>query len=281
MKTKFFFPVLCALMMCLAACEPTNDPSNSNGGSTSSKAFDKNGAVANGVFSVGENKQVKFSRGNLQYQASTKTWRFAENQYDYIGEDDKNISATYTGWIDLFGWGTGNNPTNAYPDDEGYLTFVDWGTNKITNGGNKANMWRTLSKDEWTYLFEGRAHASHLYGLATIKTLSSRILGIIIMPDNWVASTVPFYEGMEGRKNNEYTLDEWNELQKSGAIFLPPSGYRDGTEMHCVGRYGIYWSCTPCSEDYAYDVDFNDGRLLLRDPTHRYYGLSVRLAQDL
>lgn len=282
MKTKFLFPALCALMMCLVACEPTNDPSNSNGGSTGSKeTFDKNGAVANGVFSVGEGKQVKFSRGNLQYQASTNTWRFAENQYDYIGEDNKNISATYTGWIDLFGWGTGNNPTNASKNNEDYSTFVDWGTNKITNGGNKANMWRTLSKEEWTYLFEGRAHASHLYGLATIKTLSSKTYGIVIMPDNWVASTLPFYEGMKGWNNNEYTLDEWNELQKLGAVFLPASGYRYGTGVDDVGSGGRYWSSTPYDEDDAYGVYFIDSRLNPQRDLDRSYGRSVRLAQDL
>ena len=37
------------------------------------------GAI-NGVFSVASNKKVYFSQGNLQYQASTRTWRFAEHQ---------------------------------------------------------------------------------------------------------------------------------------------------------------------------------------------------------
>ena len=42
------------------------------------------GAI-NGLFSVSPSKQVYFSQGNLQYQASTNTWRFAEHQYDYVG----------------------------------------------------------------------------------------------------------------------------------------------------------------------------------------------------
>lgn len=33
-----------------------------------------------GLFSVSADKQVYFSKGDLQYQASTDTWRFAENQ---------------------------------------------------------------------------------------------------------------------------------------------------------------------------------------------------------
>lgn len=79
----------------------------------------------NGAFSVSENSVVCFSKGNLQYQASTNTWRFAEHQWDYVGgtesasntsygnvyendvQCDNNLrSSTYDGWIDLFGWGT-------------------------------------------------------------------------------------------------------------------------------------------------------------------------------
>lgn len=36
--------------------------------------------VINALFSVSSTQKVYFSKGNLQYQASTKTWRFAENQ---------------------------------------------------------------------------------------------------------------------------------------------------------------------------------------------------------
>ncbi len=76
------------------------------------------GAI-NGKFSVASGKQVYFSKGNLQYQASSNTWRFAEHQYDFVGDDTNGnvsvgsdkcnnalISSSYTGWIDLFGWGT-------------------------------------------------------------------------------------------------------------------------------------------------------------------------------
>lgn len=267
MKSRLFFPALYALMMCLAA----------NG----QNAFDQNGAVTNGVFSVGENKQVKFSRGNLQYQASTNTWRFAENQYDYIGDDNENISATYNGWIDLFGWGTGNNPTNASGEFDDYSATIDWGTNKIANGGNTPDLWRTLSRDEWQYLFEGRPHASHLFGRATIRLSSFEIHGIIIMPDNWVASTLPLNEGMKGWSNNVYSFDEWNELQNAGAIFLPASGDRYGTNVDTVGDSGGYWSSTPYNNIRAYYLYFDAENF---DPYYfssRRTGLSVRLVQDL
>ena len=108
-----------------------------------------------GLFSVSATKQVHFSQGNLQYQASTNTWRFAEHQYDYVGtqtadergnyggnvsgSDNRSISSTYSGWIDLFGWGTGSNPTLSSTSYMDYGTFVDWGGNPISNGGNTVN----------------------------------------------------------------------------------------------------------------------------------------------
>ena len=82
-----------------------------------------------GVFSVSPTKKVRFSQGNLQYQASTNTWRFAEHQYDYVGGngngnvyengvqcDNRNSSSLYGGWIDVFGWGTSgyHDPSDIY-----------------------------------------------------------------------------------------------------------------------------------------------------------------------
>ena len=72
------------------------------------------GAI-NGLFSVSASQQVYFSQGNLQYKASTNTWKFAENQWDMIGSENSNISENYVGWIYLFGWGTsGWNSGNTY-----------------------------------------------------------------------------------------------------------------------------------------------------------------------
>ena len=99
--------------------------------------FDNNGASV-AVFSVAQGSTVHFSRGNLQYQASTGMWRFAEHQYDHMGSANRNISSDNTGWIDLFGWGTGNNPTKNSPNNSDYASFSDWGNNTISNGsGNK------------------------------------------------------------------------------------------------------------------------------------------------
>lgn len=78
----------------------------------------EDGSGIPGTFSVSATKKVFFSKGNLQYQASTNTWRFAENQYDYIGSAAGNITnaddrATQSNWIDIFSWATSGYDNTA------------------------------------------------------------------------------------------------------------------------------------------------------------------------
>ena len=88
------------------------------------------GAIS-GKFTINaEGDQVRFSQGNLQYVASTDTWQFATNQWDYIGNAVGNTTddpdrATQSDPIDMFGWGTGNNPTTVSSDNADYTTFTD------------------------------------------------------------------------------------------------------------------------------------------------------------
>jgi len=118
------------------------------------------GAI-NGLFSVSYNNQVWFSKGNLQYNASLNSWRFAEKQWDYIGNDNSNISSSYDGWIDFYGWGTSGynhgatcyQPWSVSQDNDSYLVYgmegynlvdetkqADWGYNPIVNGGQGARL---------------------------------------------------------------------------------------------------------------------------------------------
>ena len=208
-----------------------------------------------GKFSVSAGKQVQFSQGNLQYQASTSTWRFAENQYDTIGAANDNISSTYDGWIDFFGWGTGANPTLASTNDADYATFTDWGVNKISNGGDEADMWRTLTKNEWKYLFFTRANAAILFALGSVNGVN----GLIILPDSWTlpedaSFTASTTQGLEGKgqyykndsgnnySDNSYTVEQWAVMESAGAVFLPAAGCRTGTHAWGIGEDAFYFS---------------------------------------
>ena len=234
--------------------------------------------VLPGAFSVSAMQQVHFSQGNLQYQASTGTWRFAEHQYDYVGSANSNISSTYSGWIDLFGWGTGNNPTLAFTDYTYYSTFVDWGSNAIINGGNAVNQWRTLTQSEWDYLLNTRTNASSKIGIGNIDGVG----GLIILPDSWTqpSGCPQFNPGLASSygdwPRNSYTVAQWAQMESAGAVFLPAAGYRYGTNVNYVGINGNYWSSTPNNEHYAYSMYFGSSYLDAASSNSRVDGFSVR-----
>jgi len=125
----------------------------SGGGTVPTGAID-------GQFSVSATQQVYFSKGNLRYQASTDTWKFADNQYDIVGESNSYMSSSYSGWIDLFGCGTSGynhgavcyQPWSTSTNNSDYYAYgsptynlydqtgkADWGYNQISNGGNTEN----------------------------------------------------------------------------------------------------------------------------------------------
>ena len=253
-----------------------------------------------GLFTINaDGDQVWFSQGNLQYQASTDTWRFAENQYDYVGQVGENtygcdgnvyengvrsrndyIDIAYSGWIDLFGWGTGSNPTLHTANYVDYTNFVDWGVNAISNGGNADNIWRTLTNDEWTYLMLTRTGAANKWGTGSVNGMH----GIILLPDSWTLPDGGHFSagGNESWNNwtrNTYTNSEWMEMETAGAIFLPAAGYR-GWMTFFIGYQGVYWSSTGSSTGEGRVFSFYHNIITCNSSMSSYNGGSVRLVRD-
>ncbi|MBP5501668.1 MAG: Ig domain-containing protein [Bacteroidales bacterium] len=232
------------------------------------------------AFSVSETKQVYFSSGNLQYYYKNMEWRFAPLQYDCIGSGNKNISDDYDGYIDLFGWGTGNNPTLASNAPADYATFSNWG-DKIKDG----NEWQTLTADEWYYLIHSRENASEKYGVAEV----AGVQGLILLPDGWkLPEGLSFKSGLTAfdvrgqeyyKTINNYSAEEWRKMESAGAVFLPAAGYRLGTSVDVVGDYGWYWTSSFEIFDDAVARKLYFGSFMA-DATYgcgRFCGCSVRL----
>lgn len=259
------------------------------------------------AFSVSADQQVYFSPGNLQYRASTNTWRFAINPWDFIGSANSNISETYDGWIDLFGWGTsgyhepndyynehyqpwststsngsyyglnynyyGYGPSTSRPSPNltGSSANYDWGYNAILNGSNQENSgWRTLTKDEWVYVFNTRSTPSDLlYAMANVNSVN----GVILLPDDWSADCFALSNTNTSNasfSSNTLTLSQWNALEQYGAVFLPAAGDRYGTSVYNVGSSGYYWSASYYDNKKAYSVFFDDGSLNASRDFDRY-----------
>ena len=245
--------------------------------------------VLPGLFTInGNGDQVHFSQGNLQYQASTGTWQFAGHQYGYIGSPNANISATNTGWIDLFGWGTGSNPTLSSTNYSDYGTSANWGNNAISNGGNAANQWHTLSQAEWTYLLNTRSNTTNL-GTADARYAKGKVnnvRGVIIFPDGYThpaCVAVPTginSTGSTGLNQNNYTIAQWGEMEAAGAVFLPAAGYRVGTSVFDACNDGYYWSSGLRTTAKAWGMAFDSDNFYIPLSFNRNYGFSVRLVQD-
>jgi len=251
----------------------------------------------NGEFNLCD-KKIWFSKGNLQYNASSNTWRFAEHQYDIAGAANANISDSYNGWIDLFGWATSgiNTPVeNTYfqpwntdntnkanygsgitSSDVNWATAhanYDWGENAIYNGGNTPNSgWRTLTADEWYCLMEKRDGAT-VNSASKIRHAWATIdghRGLILFPDGGTFTageftTIPstssgFYNDMD-YKTTTCTLEQWAALETKGCVFLPAAGKRSGTTVDSrteINFIGAYWSSTA------------------KDGTNAYYGYAFK-----
>ena len=253
-----------------------------------------------GVFSVSDSKQVTFSKGNLQYIQSTDTWSFASTQYEIIGIDNligdsvsftdygdrKDAGTALADKIDLFGVSTSTNyfGANISKNNADYSgSFVDWGTNQIDN--DAPNTWRTLTLDEWEYLFSSRANANELFGIAQVNGIN----GLILLPDNWVCpdglifkSGGVAYRDCEGADcyagYQTFTTEQWSKLETEGAVFLPAAGWRWGARVMNVKFQGAYWTAT---SDDGIGPTIDTAGPTVHSGTPNYVGRSVRLVKDL
>ena len=301
-----------------------------------------------GLFSVSENRKVRFSQGNLQFNPDDNVWRFAEDQWDFVGgtcfddslgemnvgtvyangakSDNTKVFKYYPGWIDLYGWATSgwdNGNTYYHPYDfTGHISEIwhmsndcafygppdnvdltgnyaqaDWGVhNTISNGGSR--QWRTPSVDEFNYLLLSRETPS---GILFAKAIVGGVRGLVVLPDDWNASTYPFrVVNMDcDYYENKITCGEWLDvLEPAGAVFLPAAGRRfqwmgetsiTYSYQESMSSYseGNYWTSSACEDmvDGAKNIWFGGTDGALYYPYFEYrswrcYGFSVRLVSD-
>ena len=266
------------------------------------------GAI-NGKFTINANgDQVYFSKGNLKY--SNGTWSFHEHQYDRCFTTDGDVSLYYTanGTFDLFGWGTSgwggsvatyyrpwdtdNSDGNLYgPTGTNNLTGsyarADWGVNNaISNGGGQAGQWRTLTKEEWDYVFNNTQRGTRLGSVDHARFAKAKVAnvqGVILFPDTYthpsgVALPVGVNEtGDTGWNGNNYSMTEFGHMEDNGAVFLPAAGNRNGTLVISVGGVCYYWSASFSSSSNAISVYLFKNYLHASNGGNRCIGQSVRL----
>ena len=241
-----------------------------------------------GLFTVGQGQQVLFSNGNLLYSPvgthagvegnnMPGTWLFDTRNVYRDGDNGNSYLQS------IFYWHSANSPN--YP---GYFTsgaaFADWGVNSISNGGSQCGQWRTLTSDEWNHLFNSRTDASSKYGAGNVNGVH----GMVVLPDNWTLPSgctftpgfMPESETDNRWSHNSYTLDQWAEMSRAGAVFLVANGYRMHMKINRFGQnYGYYWASTPSDNESAFCTFFNTSDVDMYT-IGRESEISVRLVMD-
>lgn len=305
--------MIAALLLLLAAgasaqCE------TSEGGTASVKIYRAVKPLLEGVFSVTDTTQVRFSKGNLKYQASTGTWDFHESQNATYREGAGNQTpaasrATQSEWIDLFGcctsgwsgsgavayqpWATSTRDRD-YGPPAGYsavdeYAYCDWGRSFYAG-------YRLLTALEWHYIIYERTNYQDLRGAGTLFGIE----GVFLLPDGWswtpLASDTArshfkwtpspnkvgeqnFSANVIYSNHNDSTL--WNKMEIAGAVFLPSNGYRVGTSV-TFNRGLHYWSSTADGSKWIL-IHFREGYGFKYPTTisERHYGRAVRLVKDV
>ncbi|MCQ2308890.1 MAG: hypothetical protein MJZ78_02795 [Bacteroidales bacterium] len=249
--------------------------SNGSGGATGQPILVPEADYLPGVFSVSATKQVRFSKGNLQYLGkgtdethNTAVWRFADHQWDImggsygngtLGGDKGNVNfgtyyATYNGNTS----GVINQSTNK----EAWDLFV-YAENGFASTFTTADGWRRLEyfsakNSEWRYLINRKCQDKDgndkpRYGIGKVHGVTGMILLPEDMPNSTtkvedLVSTWEFGEFVKDDSNLgtinavEYTNDEWKKLESAGAVFLPCAGWRQGAlAVDYVNTQGCYY----------------------------------------
>lgn len=287
-------------------------------------------------FTVAADKTVRFASGNLQYLGSKEAFCFGKRQHEMVGNGVGNTTApasrqTQDNLIDLFSWGCSGGQYDGYhrhwkPYDCIYYssasayayyygivygsqnysynlaaTGADWGVANRFMSERVRTGWRTLTANEWQYLFQTRANATARRAKAKIDGVK----GLILLPDDWALPTgvalVTDAAATTNYGSNTFTASEWALLEDAGAIFLPAAGFRaavstnsatttaddyTGTGKPTVGDAdhsgnptGSYWSTT-YSGSQAYRFYFANASNTPKSATDRYKGYAVRLVRD-
>ena len=169
------------------------------------------------TFNINGN-QVRFAAGNLQYNMTNGTWRFADHQWTIIGAAEGNTSDS--GWRDLLDWSAAQS-----------TPFVGW---------------RILSEVECRALIDNRA--SQLSASATVHSQA----GLILLPDGMTNPPVELNTSATDYTTNSISDENWATLENAGVIFLPVAGYRDGNNSVSYSlTNGYYWSSSSMASDAA------------------------------
>lgn len=213
-----------------------------------------------GVFSVGPDKQVYFSKGNLFADGDNALY-FEANQYDTPRNWDTSHVSHFT-WSDNLASAVSNENSGDY-------LFCDE-SHKVSVNGSDA-IYYALSTEGWQYLLNKDGSENIRKGKYRNEVTVCGINSLVIAPDTFT-----------GTIENSYDVTAWATAEAAGLVCLPAAGILYNFSFYDVGAFGFYWSSSApdSNREYAYNVNFNDMFCSSFNSNSRYYGFSIRLVTD-
>ena len=224
-------------------------------------------------FTVNANgKKVYFSKANLRFVGfnnNTGSWSFHENQVDAsyapdYGDNNIDIPSDES-TNDRFAWGLYGNH-GMYEDDFPEITTNlskadgnDWGC-AFSETSPEGDNWRTLTIDEWNYLFNGRSQQKRFLKVTlrlSDSEMPNAVQGILLFPDDYVepaglTKTFTYNSNTSASNGSGYVVADADKfinapvytdptsnsykMLAAGAVFLPAAGYRiqQWYQMYCL-----------------------------------------------
>lgn len=174
----------------------------------------------------------------------------------------------------------------------------DWGMHAISNGGNTAGLWRTLTINEWGWILGSSTSTpgTSCRKSSTVNNTSNARFtfakidnthnGIIIFPDKYTAGTPSGVTWGTINDKSEFTTtcttDGWEALETAGCVFIPCAGTRNFEPTWCyfAGYQGYYWSSSCDGASQARYLYFSADSYKPSVSFKRCAGASVRLVSD-
>ncbi len=236
----------------------------------------KENLILDGVFSIADDhignvRKVRFTRGNL-YLEDYPECKIEQRQYEY-GTSFPSYPISHFMWCNNISDAVQQRYEDAWYRQEPFFTEINFSVS-----GFSENQCRTLTNEEWQYLFSYGFYANdarrdkYLLGVEVCGNENC----VVLLPDNWI------WGSNENKK--EYNYVEWKHMEAAGAVCLPAAGYRDGenssTTIEHANVVGYYWSTTPSGES-AYYLWFDYFDVYLDHAISRGMAESVRLVVDV
>jgi len=216
-----------------------------------------------GIFSVSDDKKVRFSKGNLYWNGSD--WHLETNQYDHPSVWNEN-HVGHLFWTKDAAASYAEEYEEEGSDSDKFFCDGSDASHTLTVDGQGGLY--ALSKNEWKYLLSaapsGRGTGDDKFKQGV--KMAGKANCLIIAPD-----------GYTGTIATSYTASEWTVAESQGLVCLPAAGCRGGSNVTDVGDYGLYWSSIPGGEGSAFGLYFSGSDVSPANSDNRSNGYSVRL----